>query len=68
MKQNTQNGTSITKRIHKRYLYEIKQSHTKHTTMINFQFCQQCRWGRGGRPHSLPKSHHSYITLQNRLF
>jgi len=31
MKQNTQNGTHITIKIHKRYLYKITQKHTKHT-------------------------------------
>jgi len=35
MKQNTQNGTYITIRIHKRYLYKIKQKQTKHTTIYN---------------------------------
>jgi len=29
MKHNTQNGTYITIRIHKRYLYKVKQKHTK---------------------------------------
>jgi len=35
MKQNTQNRTYeyITIRIHKRYLYVIKQKHKKHATM-----------------------------------
>jgi len=33
MKQNTKKGTYITIRIHKRYMFKIKQKHTKHTTI-----------------------------------
>jgi hypothetical protein len=33
MKQNTQNGTYITLRIHARYLYKIKEKHAKHATI-----------------------------------
>jgi len=37
MTQNIQNGTYITIRIHKRYLYIIKQKHTKHTTIYTLK-------------------------------
>jgi hypothetical protein len=33
MKLNTQNGSYIILRIHERYLYKIKQKHTKHKTI-----------------------------------
>jgi len=33
MKQFTQNGTYITLKIHKRYVYIIKQKHAKHANI-----------------------------------